>query len=622
VNRREFLASAALFVAAERGQPRRLHGGDRTLEPRDFRSQARLAIMGYMVKALDWNSPSRLPLPYFRSWVLPPKLGHDRWDFGDCTARAVLAWPLLRKMTDDHVTGAVTEAKQRQLLLSLLRPDTGLAFVPPLSAPTSGKYHYHLWDQGRTLLALAELHSQSPSDRTLKMHISRIVNGLSQFASLNGVDSHWGKWRGFPSDEFENTQPGPMIGWINMRSGLCIEGMARFARDLGDSKALQLAKEFANCALGGHEGDKTSDEMHRREELSNRPAKEDFAFGTDGSFTGHFHTKTATLIGITELSRVLAANSDTKRSMEYLKCVKKSYDWIFAYSNVNRGSKIGWFPEQIFPDRTRVVCEACCLADMIELAAGLAACFSISPELHELADLYDDVEAFSVNTLARSQLVISREYERFLNKVTTAGALQTARRLEGSWIAKFYPNDLVFREHDGTQQSLAWGCCAYSGFRGLYAAWRNSVLATTDGTLINYFINFEDENVLVRSKIPQIGSSSVRLRRGQRVLIRVPVYCRPDDVKITIGGTPAQRRLAFGARYLDLGRLPADTTLDVAFPLPEVENEEVVGGNNRGGNLREAGYCDPRDRVTYSIRWRGNYVIKMTPSGKIWPVFP
>jgi hypothetical protein len=48
----------------------------------------------------------------------------------------------------------------------------------------------------------------------------------------------------------------------------------------------------------------------------------------------------------------------------------------------------------------------------------------------------------------------------------------------------------------------------------------------------------------------------------------------------------------------------------------------VVGGNNRGGNLREAGYCDPRDRVTYSIRWRGNYVIKMTPSGKIWPVFP
>ena len=102
-----------------------------------------------MLKGFMTQFPIRMSGPegYYRAifggWLLPEaRRNRDRWDFGDCTGRAVLAWTSLREMTGDTTTGATVEKGQRDFLLSLLRPESGLVYVPNKSNVEKGIYRY------------------------------------------------------------------------------------------------------------------------------------------------------------------------------------------------------------------------------------------------------------------------------------------------------------------------------------------------------------------------------------------------------------------------------------------------------------------------------------------------
>lgn len=504
----------------------------------DLVSQAQAALEGFMVKAPErLSGPEGYYRAVFRSWILPPHLGHAQWDWGDCTARALLAWILLRQMTGDNTT---------------------------------------VW---------------------------------------------WNR------DEFTNQTPGEEVGWVNMRVGLLIEPLIMYVELTDDPRALDLAIRFANCELGGHEGDSVPDDAPRRPELSGLSAKRDFEFGSDGSFTGHFHTKSATLIGLVKLARYLGTHGRLGEAKRYLNRIREIYDWIFTPDNPNRGSRIGWFPEQLFPNTCRVVNETCCLSDMIELAGAMASCFNLAPEFHSWAELYDDVEAFTVNTTSRSQFRITPQYKKLLADRPTnmiAPALDTATRLEGAWMAKFYPNDHVFVESDGSRQILGWGCCQYSGISALYTGWRDA-MNYMDGILyINYFLPRQSPQAIVHARVPLAGEASLEIRQSTRVLIRVPKWLKPSEMELTIGGRKVKTagQLDATRSYVDLGRFSPGAKIEVYFPLSERLTREKIGGDNHGGNNREGGYCDPKDKITYMIRWRGNYVVALSPRGVYLPLFP
>lgn len=595
----------------------------------DLVSQAQAALEGFMVKAPErLSGPEGYYRAVFRSWILPPHLGHAQWDWGDCTARALLAWILLRQMTGDNTTGREVEDGQRRLLLSMLHPDTGLVFVPDKSNKGKGSYYYHVWDQGRTLRALVRWYETSPQERDrLEPLIKRMIEGFNRYATVRGTDSLWGAYAGWPSDEFTNQTPGEEVGWVNMRVGLLIEPLIMYVELTDDPRALDLAIRFANCELGGHEGDSVPDDAPRRPELSGLSAKRDFEFGPDGSFTGHFHTKSATLIGLVKLARYLGTHGRLGEAKRYLNRIREIYDWIFTPDNPNRGSRIGWFPEQLFPNTCRVVNETCCLSDMIELAGAMASCFNLAPEFHSWAELYDDVEAFTVNTTSRSQFRITPQYKKLLADRPTnmiAPALDTATRLEGAWMAKFYPNDHVFVESDGSRQILGWGCCQYSGISALYTGWRDA-MNYMDGILyINYFLPRQSPQAIVHARVPLAGEASLEIRQSTRVLIRVPKWLKPSEMELTIGGRKVKTagQLDATRSYVDLGRFSPGAKIEVYFPLSERLTREKIGGDNHGGNNREGGYCDPKDKITYMIRWRGNYVVALSPRGVYLPLFP
>ena len=564
------------------------------VQPLDAPDRARRALEGFMSHSGDWvDATPRQYRMIFDCWLLPEaRRNHSRWELGDASARAILAWTALRAMTGDQSTGRDVQQGQLEFVLSMLHPETGLVWYGADRA--KGVYRYHIWDQSRTLRALVRWYKTYPKDRPrVKPLIDRMIAGLDKYATVRGTDPTWGPYAGWPADDFTNQEPGKRYGghFVNNRAGICIEPLAEYAEAAGDAAALDLAVRFANCELGGHEADDVPDQY-----------KGNFRFGPDGSFAAHFHTKTSTLLGITKLAKLLASKKRLPEAVARLRAVRKSYDWILSARNPARGSRIGWMPES--PGRD--VHETCCAADVIELAEAMASCAGLDPELRDWVDLHDDVESMTVNMIARLQIRLTPEFkaalaERYGDRA--AEQLRTAQLLEGSWIAIVENNSLIWHYQD--RPCIAVGaCCQYAGVRGLYSGWRDA-MDWADGRLrIQFFLNRRSPQAVMTTAMPAEGSARITLREPGAVLIRVPRWLKVQEMSFQVNGRDARPVLEGSGHYVDLGRLGAGAKIDVKFPLSERSTTEKIA------------------RRQYTIRWRGNYVVELSPPPESFPVFP
>jgi hypothetical protein len=562
----------------------------RTFEPQ---AQARWALEGFMTKA-----PERVEGKegYYRTVfdcaLLPiVKRNHAQWDIGDCTARAVLSWAALREMTGDLATGEEVERGQREYLLSYLNPDTGLVYYQFDAAKK--EYHYQIWDQSRTLRALVRWYEGRPQDRArLQPLIERMIGGLERFATLRGTDPVWGTWAAWPSDEFTNDKPGPPLAspTDNLREGLSIEPLVRYAELANDTNSLDLAIRYANCVMGRHAGDNVPPERRRA-----------FQIAPDGSFIAHLHCKTTTLIGMAKLARFLAGQNRLEQAKPYLRLARATYDWILSPDNAGRGSRIGWIPERPGSD----IHETCCVADMMDLAEALASCATLDPEFRNWTCLHDDVEAMLVNVVARSQIHFTPKFEnRLAQFYSRHGAnvqeqLAAGRVFDGLMPAVIYHNDLVHPNWAGSSEGslICGGCCMYSGVIALYKGWHDAMSFTNGQLRVHYFLNRQSPQAVMTTRQPLSGQAAIVLREPAEVFIRVPGWLQPAQLSFRVDGQPAMPASQFdpSGHYLSLGRLPAASKIEARFPLDERVTCERIAG------------------CRYRILWRGNYVVQLGP---------
>ena len=591
--------AAAVRAVREQAEARRdapwYQKSVQTLRPFEPSVQARWALEGFMTK---YPTRQEGKEGYYRAAfdcaLLPTvKREHSNWDCGDCTARAVLAWIALREMTGDATTGRDVERGQREFLLSLLSPETGLVRydVDPAS-----RNRFLNWDQSRTLRALVLWYEIQPEDRArIAPLVERMIQGLERFATLRGVDPVWGPWLAWPTDEFTNGQPGPPISPIgDFREGLCIEPLVKYAALTKNPKILDLAVRYANCAMGGHAGDNVPLDRRRV-----------FQFAQDGSFVEHFHCKTSTLIGIVELSRYLATQGRLDEAKRYLHRVHTTYDWILDRSNPKGGSRIGWMPERPGSE----IHETCCVADMIELGRALANCAPLAPEFHDWTNLHDDVEAMVVNVVARCQIHLTPEFQSRLsefyhrNGANAEEQLKAAQVFDGTMPGVIFHNDLVW--HRGEEDCLIMGgCCMYSGVIALYTGWCDA-MTFSDGQLrINYFLNRQSPYAAMTTQQPLSGEAEIVLRQPADVLIRLPVWLTPQQLSITVDGCPVKVAdcLDPTKHYMALGRLTSGARIQIRFPLEERVTNERFGGRS------------------YRALWRGNYVVQLGPREGKMPI--
>ena len=216
-----------------------------------------------------------------------PSIVHSQWDWGDCTARAILDWIYLREMTGEQTFGRDVEEGQRAALLWLLVPETGMVCVPERSKPQQGIYHYEAWDQGRTLRALVamwKLETDPARKDDLRRRIDKMIAGLSA-AATRGRDDKYGPFAGYLSDSVAGEQRWNDL-WC-LRGGQLIEPIADYWAATRRDADRKFLDELIAGVLSGREGEHHG-ETNRRW----------FTFGENGSFQGHFHAHVSTASGI------------------------------------------------------------------------------------------------------------------------------------------------------------------------------------------------------------------------------------------------------------------------------------------------------------------------------------
>jgi hypothetical protein len=591
--------------------------------PANLIHAARASFEGYMS-----HNPERLPGPgdayrcYFDARVLPEvRLAHAQWDLGDCSARAVTAWLYLREMLGDETTGAGVERGQRRFLLSLLNPDTGLASVPELSSRSENAAYYHVWDQGRTLRALVQWYRSLPAESAesvrIRQAIEKMIQGLSRL-KIDGRDPVWGDYVFFKSDIYINLEPHPSPKFYWTWGGQLIEPLVEWAGVTRSPAAVDFAARLANGILSGRQSAGYTGAVKRALE-----------FGSDGTFTSHFHNRSSVLLGIVKLAEALYARGDRQRALTLIRRVRQIYDWIFdANRNINAAGSYGWFPEDLDDGKqARVIAEPCCMADMIELAAELAQCSTLDSSLTGYSALWDDVERFTRNGLLRSQFYVTARYERLLRQ--TAGArwspamLERARQMEGGWCDAIQPNNLTrVISKTGTPFLSIAGCCSYSGPRGLYASWRRILRRQGSDLFVNMSLDRDSPWASIRSGLPQRGEVQTILRQPLNVHYRMPRWVDHRAVRVSVNATPVQFEWDRDAPgYLVVrGRRTGDRIV-VTFPVVEKVTKEKMGGDNSGDDVG-VGFSEPGNRIEYTLTWRGDDLVSIAPPARFLPVVP
>lgn len=538
----------------------------------------------------------------FDCYGLPPSLSHNQWDWGDGTGRAVEAWMDIRQMTGEVEFGRKIEEGQRKMLLWLLSPETGMAYVPENSHPEKRTYYYHMWDQGRTLRALVHWWMVTPDSNEkhlIGQKIDKMIMSLRNLATKR-VDAHWGLILEFPYDVFNNGKSEESFS--PMSGGQLIEPLVKYWEVCGDSIAKAFADALCNGVIASGECDITK--------------SPDYRFGLDGSFTGHFHNKSSIVLGVARHGSSLIKHGQMERGLKLLHWAKMVYDWTISPNNINCGSSWGWFPENNGDGtKSRTIMEICCTADMIELAAVLAGSATLDPSLEEYDRLWDHVERYLLNTIIPSQFKITPEYANLISRM--GGDLKTAEKLVGAWAGYHLPNDLVTVIHDdGKHEMLMGSCCNYSGVRGLYACWSN-IFCDNDSELTIRLPLTRKSPVVIQTIVEDISTVYQNLQIGEdrKVRVRIPDWA---DVKTITAkkNMDSQIDYTIDGHYLDFGKVIKGTEINIVYPMAERETKERIGGDDNHNAFTPAEH-----KSTYTVSWIGNHVVKMYPAGKLLPIF-
>lgn len=595
---------------------------------RRIEQRLRIARDGFLRQSL---SPTPRGLrPHFDMILAPvPRLAHSQWDFGDMTSRALIDWLLIRQVLGPDAVDTTVESGLWRHLESFLHPETGLAFVPDHSVSPGGPYYYHMWDQGMMfhllVLTLLSKSDAGPDRRLTLERIRRLQAGLQHKArrtvlhdrqGLPGLvadfsevlwwptDGFWDDATVFPSDRDFGA-----MHWIHFTfvAGLLLRPQAALAALTGEERDVKLAIELAGGFLCGFEEVRGSTSP---------------MFDPGGRFKGHFHGAVTGLIGVVELGRYLLDHGDAAQGERLIALAIQVYRWIFDFtpgSNPNAACSCGYFPETIgYGPRAGVtgVTELCCTADVIELAAALAACHTLRSAWRGLADLWDDIERFTVNEVFHTQFTDPERLLPRLDRMRGVWAGFHSFPCDVAWyqtaagVAKQIP-ELDLTEVPAVVPLLsAAGCCAYSGVRALCTAWKESVCTAPGRTEVRIVTSHEDANVEIQPLSE--GGLSYRARGAHTLRVRLPARVDRRTVRFS-GVASAVPDPASPWVELDLA---AGTAGAVRWEIPVWTSAEKVGCINHVGAWPD---LPANDTPRYRLQYRGNALVAIEPPGLAFP---
>ena len=398
----------------------------------------------------------------------------------------------------------------------------------------------HSFSQGSALYGLLAWFEDT-GDPTVRAAIERLITGQLKRATRQG------DLLIDPTVELEQSSGSHLAGYQ-------IYPVIRFYELTGYTDALVLAEGLTRWAMAdpvlGHDG----------------------AITKALSWEGHIHSWLDTLAGCARTAR---KSSSLDREKIIGRC-RAVYDWVQR----SNATSFGWIAT--YP--TGGSSETCAISSAIRLALELAA--AGHPEYLE------DVERFVRNQVVEAQFKNLRAYDDGTNHPTPL--------LLGCFDSQSMPNGHL-GTRGGEDVGTVEGCCLNGGMRALALAWDAIQTADEHGVTINIALTKHGPAAAVIGYQPYEGRVDVIPHGPGSVRVRVPSWAKRERVSVLLDGRPAV--WSFEKQFVVLNSVPSGARVSVRYPLRELEEEVVAGGQK------------------FRVRWKGDVVTRVDPPGNREPTY-
>ena len=427
----------------------------------------------------------RLPYGLFAPMHEIPYAEHGRIDDATLVASWYEGISCAREITGDKESAGIEEALRKHLLNEGWDAESGLRF--PINRPWSGLSDYALISEMATVLSAlnrALALAGSDGDAVAERHAHDLVRGLRKIVTV-----HRSRMLGFGEDPIEF----PCYSFV---SDVYVKGK-------GFDPALSTG--FSDSII---RYSALIDPLTHRHAASGDPVALDLAIGLANriSMLSHFFTvrtefsgsTTATLrsaIGLIRLGKITG-------NEKYTQIAKGVYDFVRRNS-----SAFGWAPKYInrqLPADER--CSGCCISAMMRCAVELV--------VNGYTEYLDDIHRCWRNHLEESQLTDSSFLPESDSPPPPDTEHRTYRdisaRLRGAVSGGTAVNYLYFQKYGALS-----ACCSAAAPQAMLAAWKLScVRAGPNGIIINFPVNFENEDVKISVGYPNEGTVSAKAKRN------------------------------------------------------------------------------------------------------------
>jgi hypothetical protein len=370
-----------------------------------------------------------------------------------------------------------------------------------------------------------------------------------------------------------DVQGGMPTGWNATWAGWALQGLTKMYRVTQLPEALELAGKLARYLKDHAMIFDSQGRFTARHSSDQGPAR-------------HFHHPGNALEGIADYA---AAAGDR----ELAAFARTSYEWARATGS----PLVGFFPEYIndWPDdRPYVDCEACCTADMIQIAMTLTEA--------QQGDYWDDVDRYLRNQFVEMQLLEGEWIDR-LAATSPPMALEpnddadrVSEKLIGSFASWAGANDWYIGDMQGTTF-----CCIGNAGRTLYYVWERMIAFENHTLTLHLLLNRASPWADVDSYIPYEGRVDLKMKTACDLEVRIPEWVKHSEVSAVVN--EKTRPLAFQGRYALIGPVNAQDIVTVTFPIFERAVETTIG------------------EVPFSLIIKGNEVVSIDPPGTWYPFY-
>lgn len=305
---------------------------------------------------------------------------------------------------------------------------------------------------------------------------------------------------------------------------------------------------------------------------------DDPVLGADGEITkalsweGHIHSWLDALAGCARISR---SSTNLNRQQVIARC-RAVYDWVRR----SNATDFGWVAT--YP--TGGSSETCALSSAMRLALEMVAAGH--------TEYLDDVERFVRNQVVEAQFRDLKAY--------SGGAENPTPLMIGCFDSQSMPNGHL-GTRGGEDVGTVEGCCLNGGMRAISLGWEAIMSVDEWGVAMHIPLTRDGPAARVIGYQPFEGRVDVIPRHPGGVRIRVPSWAKRGDLVVRLDDRETPWTLQ--GRYAVLESVPAGSRVSLQYPLRELKEEVIAGGQK------------------FQVTWRGDVVVGVEPPGEREPAY-